>query len=325
MYKIIESKSYIKALSKLKKSGDEAALDNLKIIVDKLSKGEKLPQKFKDHQLHGVMSDKRDCHIKGDLVLIYQILNNNLFLLDISNHANLFDSYNLSEGKGKKKRKRGAFGWFGSLNPNAGNPEYNAAFFNSTFSSDGSSGVSVSGGLGEAIGDINDPETQSLNITNKNKSVKNMKNRRLRPVMEAGPHAEQMAKNRYNELQDRYKKLEDECDSCNNASREIELQIEMAELSDEIEQLKKDWGYALDLNESINIREYLNDLDKEDYRDLVNMYESANLTPKNKLKILEAIKNRDNNKVVKLVELYYNGVEDSDSFVRFTLDEDSKM
>lgn len=167
-------------------------------------------------------------------------------------------------------------------------------------------------------------KTQSLNTTNKNKSVKNMKNKRLRPVMEAGPHAEQMAKNRYNELQDRYKKLEDEYDSCNNASREIELQIEMAELSDEIEQLKKDWGYALDLNESINIREYLNDLDKEDYRDLVNMYESSNLTPKNKLKILEAIKSRDDSKVVKLVELYYNGIEDSDSFIRFTLDEDSK-
>ena len=162
MYKIIESKSYIKALSNLKRSGDKAALDNLKIIVDKLSKGEKLPQKFKDHQLHGVMSDKRDCHIKGDLVLIYQILNNNLYLLDISNHANLFDSYNLLEGKRKKKRNKSAFGWFGSLNPNAGNPEYNAAFFNSTFSSDGSSGVRASGGLGEAIRDINNPKIQSF-------------------------------------------------------------------------------------------------------------------------------------------------------------------
>ena len=162
MYRIIESKSYLKALSKLKKSGDKVALDNLKIIVDKLSKGEKLPQKFKDHPLHGVMSDKRDCQIKGDLVLIYQILNNTLFLLDISNHANLFDSYNLLEGKRKKKRKKSAFGWFGSLNPNAGNPEYNAAFFNSTFSSDGSSGVSASGGLGEAIRDINNPKTQSF-------------------------------------------------------------------------------------------------------------------------------------------------------------------
>ena len=32
-----------------------------------------LPPEWKDHGLHGPLDDVRECHVKGDLLLVYQI------------------------------------------------------------------------------------------------------------------------------------------------------------------------------------------------------------------------------------------------------------
>ena len=49
-----------------------------------------LPPQYRDHALVGNWSDCRDCHIKPDLVLIYQITNNDITLIRLGSHAELF-------------------------------------------------------------------------------------------------------------------------------------------------------------------------------------------------------------------------------------------
>jgi mRNA interferase YafQ len=50
-------------------------------IVLKLANGEILPARYRDHPLHGDKRGYRDCHIKGDWVLIYKIDKNILTLI----------------------------------------------------------------------------------------------------------------------------------------------------------------------------------------------------------------------------------------------------
>lgn len=41
-------------------------------LVDTLANDRSLPPRYRDHPLTGQWKDNRDCHIKPDLVLIYQ-------------------------------------------------------------------------------------------------------------------------------------------------------------------------------------------------------------------------------------------------------------
>ena len=70
-YEIHPEKSYRKQYKLLQKRGyDMSLLDN---IVLTLANGKPLPPKYNDHPLHGDRHGYRDCHIKGDWVLIYKI------------------------------------------------------------------------------------------------------------------------------------------------------------------------------------------------------------------------------------------------------------
>lgn len=59
-------------------------------VINKLSNQQPLALKFKDHKLTGDFNHCRECHIKNDLLLIYQILENELRLVDIGTHSQLF-------------------------------------------------------------------------------------------------------------------------------------------------------------------------------------------------------------------------------------------
>jgi mRNA interferase YafQ len=48
-----------------------------------------LPPHYKDHALTGNWLDYRDCHLKPDLVLIYQITDNDLILVRLGSHSEL--------------------------------------------------------------------------------------------------------------------------------------------------------------------------------------------------------------------------------------------
>lgn len=87
-YRIEHSKRFKKALKKL-------CLDDVNLVlhvVGKLANDEPLDSKYKDHKLKGNLEDFRECHIKPDLLLIYQKQEDILILtcISVGSHGTLF-------------------------------------------------------------------------------------------------------------------------------------------------------------------------------------------------------------------------------------------
>jgi mRNA interferase YafQ len=51
---------------------------------------EALPPEARDHALHGEWSDFRECHLGGDVLLIYKMDDGQLHLARLGSHAQLF-------------------------------------------------------------------------------------------------------------------------------------------------------------------------------------------------------------------------------------------
>lgn len=91
MYKVVLSRRYKTALKRFSRhqNFDQKTLEK---IVSSLERGEKLEAKYRDHQLSGEFKDYRECHIKSDLLLVYQKYEDILVLLliEIGTHDDLF-------------------------------------------------------------------------------------------------------------------------------------------------------------------------------------------------------------------------------------------
>ena len=61
----------------------------LSSVITYLMSDTPLPPHYKDHALTGNWLDYRDCHLKPDLVLIYQITDNDLILVRLGSHSEL--------------------------------------------------------------------------------------------------------------------------------------------------------------------------------------------------------------------------------------------
>ena len=60
-------------------------------VVRTLANDEQLASKYKDHPLHGDLEGCRECHIRPDLLLVYQYEGDYLLLLDmLGSHSELF-------------------------------------------------------------------------------------------------------------------------------------------------------------------------------------------------------------------------------------------
>lgn len=94
MYLIHRSKDFEKSFSKIKRSGiKKKVLDDIAFVVDTLMRGEMLDAKYCDHKLQGDYLGYRECHIRADLLLIYQIKERALVLvlMDVGTHSYLFE------------------------------------------------------------------------------------------------------------------------------------------------------------------------------------------------------------------------------------------
>ncbi|MEI6581206.1 MAG: type II toxin-antitoxin system YafQ family toxin [bacterium] len=91
MYQVVFTSQYKKSLKKISRSGNFPIKEIERVIV-LLILGKMLPVKYRDHGLNGEFSDYRECHIQGDLLLIYKIEKENLILIlvDIGSHSQLF-------------------------------------------------------------------------------------------------------------------------------------------------------------------------------------------------------------------------------------------
>ena len=91
MYRIFFSKKYKKSLKKLIRS-QSGLMKEVNEAINILARGERLADRYQDHLLTGKFEGFRDCHIRPDVILIYQIQEKNLILIayNIGSHSELF-------------------------------------------------------------------------------------------------------------------------------------------------------------------------------------------------------------------------------------------
>ncbi|MEA1919575.1 MAG: type II toxin-antitoxin system YafQ family toxin [Campylobacterota bacterium] len=88
MLKLFRTKIFLKEYSKIKFT-DKLYMKYI-VYVTSLLKEENLPVESKDHQLKGMWDEFCEFHISGDLLVIYKIKNNTLYLARIGSHSQLF-------------------------------------------------------------------------------------------------------------------------------------------------------------------------------------------------------------------------------------------
>ena len=90
-YEVVTSNSYRKSLKRVSK---HKYFDSILVnkVISLLAEGKPLHERYKDHQLIGSLKEFRECHIKNDLLLVYQKQDDVLILLlvDIGTHSSLF-------------------------------------------------------------------------------------------------------------------------------------------------------------------------------------------------------------------------------------------
>ncbi len=93
--KIKPENSYKKDYKKALKQGilGKSELLELDKIIKALTAGQMLEPKYKDHPLKHDYIGFRDLHIKPNLVLIYKITADCLYLTRIGRHSDLFKKY----------------------------------------------------------------------------------------------------------------------------------------------------------------------------------------------------------------------------------------
>ena len=94
MYGVIRTRQFERAFRKLRKSGHMSATlrNEIDAVVFKLASKEVLSARFRDHGLTGELEKYRECHIRGDLLLVYEIKHDKLVLvlIDIGTHSEIF-------------------------------------------------------------------------------------------------------------------------------------------------------------------------------------------------------------------------------------------
>ena len=86
---LARTKRFKKTFKKLHlKDNDEAIYID---IVSKLLNGIALDEKNEDHFLKGNSEQYKECHLKPDLLLIYRVYRDEVQLIDIGSHNELFE------------------------------------------------------------------------------------------------------------------------------------------------------------------------------------------------------------------------------------------
>ena len=95
---MIQRKYIVKYTNQFKKDYKSALkrklnINELHTVVDKLSRGETLEEKYRDHVLTGQWIGHRECHISPDWLLIYYIKKDTLVLTlaRTGTHSDLFN------------------------------------------------------------------------------------------------------------------------------------------------------------------------------------------------------------------------------------------
>jgi mRNA interferase YafQ len=85
---IQRTSQFKKDVKRLIKRGNK--FEEFKEVISKLSVGEPLESKFRDHILTGQYKGTRECHIEPDWLLIYELTESELVLVRTGTHSDLF-------------------------------------------------------------------------------------------------------------------------------------------------------------------------------------------------------------------------------------------
>lgn len=77
-----------KDLKKAKKQGKDTEL--LKQVITNLARSKLPAEKHRDHPLRGDYADCRECHLTPDWLLIYRLTDDELQLIRLGSHSELF-------------------------------------------------------------------------------------------------------------------------------------------------------------------------------------------------------------------------------------------
>lgn len=90
MLEIVPTKSFKKDLKKYLHKKD--IVKELYDVISILAREESLSPKKKDHNLTGNYVNYRECHVKNDVLLLYQVdkCTNSLYLARLGSHSEVF-------------------------------------------------------------------------------------------------------------------------------------------------------------------------------------------------------------------------------------------
>ena len=91
MYTIKYTNKMKRDVKRMRKRGKD--LTKLTAVLNLLASAKLIPEEYYDHPLKGDMKAYRECHIEPDWLLIYRILDDELYLLaaGTGTHTDLFD------------------------------------------------------------------------------------------------------------------------------------------------------------------------------------------------------------------------------------------
>lgn len=89
-YLVKPTSKFQKDLKRIHRRGYNLAL--LTEVIKIIANGEKLPARYKDHNLNGNYVKCRECHITPDWLLIYELTESDLilYLIRTETHSDLF-------------------------------------------------------------------------------------------------------------------------------------------------------------------------------------------------------------------------------------------
>ncbi len=88
MFEPIYTKQFEKDLKLARRRGKD--LQKLKNIIEILLSNQPLPHRYHDHWLSGNYSDRRECHIEPDWLLIYEPRKKEIVFERMGTHSDLF-------------------------------------------------------------------------------------------------------------------------------------------------------------------------------------------------------------------------------------------
>lgn len=88
MAKIKRHKSFLKDFANIKLT--DGQFERFVQFVALMREDKELPPESKDHALKGNWTDFRECHLSGDVLLVYFVENNEITLVRIGSHSLIF-------------------------------------------------------------------------------------------------------------------------------------------------------------------------------------------------------------------------------------------